>query len=131
MDRRLKMSNIFGFLFKSKKEREEEYREYYNKIFPYGEPQKQKVREILVGLINEKNVSSLMMHYILIKEAMLDSETKDYEEIAARIEKKRIIKLTPEIRECIRILIDKDLAMDESLEYPTVEELKSLAKKEA
>ena len=70
------------------------------------------------------------MHYILIKEAMLDSETKDCEEIAARIEKKRIIKLTPEIRECIRILIDKDLGMDESLEYPTVRSL-NLCKKEA
>lgn len=115
-------------MFQSKEEQEKNYKEYFNKIFPYGEIQKQRVQEILDGLIsNKKQASQLMMHYILIKEAMIDSETKDYNMIASKVEKKKFIKLTPELKNCIRILIYKDLGIDEGLEYPTVEELKALA----
>lgn len=123
------MANFFGFNFKSKEEREKEYQDYFHKIFPYGEPQKQKVEELLVNLLKKNKGNQFMMHYILIKEAMIDSEVKDYETIAAGIEKKRFVKLTPELKDCIRILIYKDLAMDESLEYPTVQELKLMAAK--
>jgi hypothetical protein len=121
------MANFFGFNFKSKEEREKEYRDYLHKIFPYGEPQKQKVQELLVNLLNKNQGNQFMMHYILIKEAMIDAEVKDYDAIAAGVEKKRFVKLTPELKDCVRVLIYKDLAMDEGLEYPTVQELKSMA----
>lgn len=124
------MASIFGFTYKSKAEREEEYQSYFKKIFPYGEPQKQKVEEILAGLLNNNQGSRLMMHYILIKEAMIDSEDKDYRALAAGVEKKKFVKLTPELKDCVRMLIYKDLAMDESLDYPTAQELKEAAKKE-
>lgn len=124
------MASIFGFTYKSKEEREEEYQSYFKKIFPYGEPQKQKVEEILAGLLNNNQGSRLMMHYILIKEAMIDSEDKDYRALAAGVEKKKFVKLTPELKDCVRMLIYKDLAMDESLDYPTAQELKEAAKKE-
>ena len=121
------MANFFGFNFKSKEEREKEYQEYFKKIFPYGEAQRQRVLEILARLNNGNQEKQLMMHYVLIKEAMTDSEIKDYEAITAKIEKKRIVKLTPGLKDCIRILIYKDLAMDESLNYPTAQELKAEA----
>ncbi len=124
------MASIFGFTYKSKEEREEEYQSYFKKIFPYGEPQKQKVEEILAGLLNNNQGSRLMMYYILIKEAMIDSEDKDYRALAAGVEKKKFVKLTPELKDCVRMLIYKDLAMDESLDYPTAQELKEAAKKE-
>lgn len=118
------MASFFGINFKSKEERERDYQNYFNKIFPYGESQKQKVENILGELVNKKEQNELMMHYILIKEAMIDTE-EDYETIAKRIEKKRIVKLTPELKECICILINVDLAIDEGLDYPSVEELKA------
>lgn len=121
------MASFFGFNFKNKAEREKEYQDYFRKIFPYGEPQKQKVEELLVNLLNKSQGNQFMMHYILIKEAMIDSVVKDYEAIAAMIEKKRLVKLTPELKDCVRILIYKDLAMDEDLDYPTVQELKAMA----
>ena len=121
------MANFFGFEYKSKKEREKEYQEYFHKLFPYGEPQKQKVQELLIELIRKKQGNQLMMHYVLIKEAMIDSEDRDYEAIAARVEKGRYVKLNSELKDCIRILIYKDLAMDESLNYPTANELKAMA----
>lgn len=124
------MASIFGFTYKSKEEREEEYQSYFKKIFPYGEPQKQKVEEILAGLLNNNQGSRLMMYYILIKEAMIDSEDNDYRALAAGVEKKKFVKLTPELKDCVRMLIYKDLAMDESLDYPTAQELKEAAKKE-
>ncbi|NLO09993.1 MAG: hypothetical protein GX129_09040 [Clostridiales bacterium] len=123
------MANFFGLNFKSKEEREKEYQEYFYKIFPYGEPQKQRVEELLINLLNKNKGNQFMMHYILIKEAMIDSEVKDYEAIAVDVEKKRFVKLTPELKDCVRILIYKDLAMDEGLEYPTVQELKAMAEK--
>lgn len=118
------MAGFLGSLFQSKEEREKSYKEYSKKIFPYGEAQKQKILEILVDLLNEKDSNYFLMHYVLIKEAMIDSEVRDYKSIAARVEKKRLVKLTPELKECIRILMEKDLIIDESLEYPTIEELK-------
>ncbi|MDD4112308.1 MAG: hypothetical protein PHC56_04650 [Herbinix sp.] len=125
------MASIFGFTYKSKAEREEEYQSYFKKIFPYGEPQKQKVEEILASLLNNNQGSRLMMHYVLIKEAMIDSEDKDYRALAAGVEKKKFVKLTPELKDCVRMLIYKDLAMDEGLDYPTAQELKeAVANKE-
>lgn len=121
------MAKFLGLDFKTKEEREREYQEYAGKIFPYGEPQRQKIQDLLAGLLGKKKAPQLMLHYILLKEAMIDSENKDYDAVAALIEKKRIVKLNSELRECIRILIHKDMAMDEGLEYPTAEELKSMA----
>ncbi len=60
---------------------------------------------------------------------MLDSTAKDYPSIAKRIEKKRFVKLTPELKECIHILMERDLLIDENLDYPTAQELKSMAAK--
>lgn len=123
------MASIFGFTYKSKAEREEEYQSYFKKIFPYGEPQKQKVLEILIELLSKKEGNHLMMHYVLVKEAMLDSSVKDYSAVSKMIEKKRFIKLTPELKECVRILMERDLLIDESLDYPTAQELKSMVAK--
>lgn len=123
------MAGIFGFEFLSKKEREQRYQEYVKKIFPYGDLQKQKIQDILNELIGIKNGNQLMIHYILIKEGLIDSETKDYNAIAARVEKKKFVKLTQEIKSCIRLLMDKDMAIDENLDYPTAGELKAEAAK--
>lgn len=125
----IKVLSFLGSMFKSKEEREKDYQNYFKKIFPYGEPQKQKIQEIINDLINKKYRNQLMMHYVLIKQEMIESENKDYDAIATKIEKKKFVKLTPELKSCIRILIDKDLAMDDSLEYPTAQELKSTATK--
>lgn len=123
------MNNLFGLLFESKEEREKSYHEYSFKIFPYGEPQKQKIRGVLEDLITKKVGDQIMMHYVLIKQAMIESKTKDYEAIAARVEKSKYVKLNPELKSCVRILIERDLAMDEALKYPTAQELKSMASK--
>lgn len=123
------MSSFFGLVFKSKEEREREYQEYTKKLFPYGEQQRQKVQDLIYALTDKKSGAQLMFHYILIKEAMIESEKKDYEEIASKVEKKKLHKLTPELKACIRILIYIDLDMDESLNYPTPEELKAKAGK--
>lgn len=121
------MSNIFENMFLSKEEKERRYREYLKKLFPYGENQKQKVQEIVSSLTSKKNAPQLMMHYVLIKEAMIDSESKDYDAVAAKIEKKNFVKLTPELKTCIKLLILKDLEIDENLNYPTCDELKAEA----
>lgn len=121
------MGSFFGISFQSKEEREKEYQEYLKKLFPYGEKQSQKIRDILSALVGKRDRAQIMLHYVLIKEAMIDSVTKDYEKIAAEIEKKKLIKLTPELKNCIRNLINIDLNMDETLNYPTPDELKAKA----
>lgn len=119
------MATFFGFKYESKKEREENYQAYFKKIFPYGELQKRKVEELLNELINKRRRNQLMLHYILIKEAMIDSVSKDYDAIAAEIEKKRYVKLNQEQKNCIRKLIETDLTIDGELNYPSIEELKA------
>lgn len=123
------MTEFLGSLFQTKEEREKNYQDYAKKIFPYGDAQKEKILEILIELMSKKDGKYLMMHYILVKEAMLDSTAKDYPSIAKRIEKKRFVKLTPELKECIHILMERDLLIDENLDYPTAQELKSMAAK--
>ncbi|HPU63872.1 MAG TPA: hypothetical protein PK304_06930 [Mobilitalea sp.] len=121
---------FFEGLFISKEEREKRDREYLKKIFPYGEKQKQKVQDILYAFTDKKHRPEIMMHYILIKEGMIDSESKDYDSVAKKIEKMKLVKLTSEQKACIRLLIFIDPEIDENLNYPTPDELKAKAAKE-
>jgi hypothetical protein len=114
------LSGLFDF--RSKEEKQRSYEAYSKQIFPYGDAQKERIAELLTALFPKEKPSFVLMYYILVKAAMLEEETVDYETAAKKV-KGSPIKSTPALRAGIYPLLKVDLNIDESLEYPSLEEL--------
>lgn len=121
------MSGILGNLFdmSSKEDKQQRYESYSKLIFPYGDGQREKVLELLSQMFPKQKIKYLMLHYILIKEGLVGEEKQSFEEAAAKVAKKKLIRVTPELQEGLYNLLNADLAIDENLEYPPLEELLS------
>lgn len=119
------MSNIFSGLFdmRSKEEKQKQYEAYSKLIFPYGEAQRDKVQALLADMFPKQRLKYLMMHYILIKENMIGEKGLSREEAFKIVNKKKMIKVTPELEEGIKKLLAVDLAIDENLQYPLAADL--------
>lgn len=121
--------DVSGFLsglfdFRSKEEKQRSYEAYSERIFPYGDAQKERITELLAGLFPKEKLNFVLMYYILVKAAILEDETVDFETTAKRI-KGSPIKSTPELRAGIHPLLEVDLTINENLEYPSLEELQA------
>ncbi len=121
------LSNMFEGLFISKEERNKKYNDYSKRIFPYGAEQKKKVSSILSELFPNEDLQYLLMHYILVKERVIDEGRLDYESAFKKVSKKKIIKITPDLQNKMITLLKADLSVDESLEYPSAEEVKNVS----
>jgi protein-disulfide isomerase len=124
------MSSIFSKIFdsRSKEEKQRDFENYSNRIFPYGEAQKEKVFAILAELLPKQNQKYVRMHYILMKEQMVQEEPLSFTEADAKIAKKTLLKTNAVINNIINNLLEVDLGIDENLVYPNIEELKVNAK---
>lgn len=121
------MSGILGNLFdmSSKEDKQQRYESYSKLIFPYGDGQREKVLELLCQMFPKQKIKYLMLHYILIKEGLVGEEKQSFEEAAAKVAKKKLIRVTPELQVGLYNLLNADLSIDENLEYPPLEELLS------
>lgn len=119
------MSSIFSKMFdsRSKEEKQRDYENYSNRIFPYGEEQKDKVFAILAKLLPKQNQKYVRMHYILMKEQMVQVEPLSFAEADAMIAKKTLLKTNSAINNILKTLLEVDLKIDEKLEYPNIEEI--------
>lgn len=124
------MSNVFGSLFdfRSKDDKKRDYDAYSKRIFPYGDAQKEKIASILLELLPKEKEKYLMLHYVLVKQGLTSDNPMDYETSAKKIEKRKLVRLTPDFKAQIHALMDIDLAIDETLAYPSLEELKNIAR---
>lgn len=120
------MAGILGsiFDFRSKEEKARSYEAYSKRIFPYGDEQKEKVSEILAALFPKEKEKYLIMHYILIKQGMTEEEPMDFDKAAAKAAKYRLLPITPELQASMRALLNVDFAINEELEYPSIEEFR-------
>lgn len=123
------MSSILRgiFDFRSKEEKERSYEAYSKRIFPYGDEQKNKVSELLAALFPAQKQQYLIMHYILIKQGMTEDEPMDFETAATKAAKYRLVPVTAELQAAMHALINIDMVIDEKLEYPSLEELRTAA----
>ena len=124
------MSNVFGSLFdfRSKDDKKRDYDAYSKRIFPYGDAQREKIAGILTEWFPKEKQKYLMLHYVLVKEGLTAENPVDYQTSAKKIEKRKLVRMTPEFRAGIHALLDVDLAIDETLTYPSLEELKDIAR---
>lgn len=114
---------------RSKEEKERDYDAFSQRVFPFGDEQKNKVADLLEVLFPKEKRKYLLLHYILIKDPLTLNEKDDYELIEKKANKRKVVKITPEFKAAIKALVLADLAIDEKLNYPTPEELLEESKK--
>ena len=114
---------------RSKDEKERDYDAFSQRVFPFGDEQKNKVGDLLETLFPKEKRKYLLLHYILIKDPLTLNEKDDYELIEKKANKRKVVKITPEFKAIIKALVLADLAIDEKLNYPTPEELLEESKK--
>lgn len=117
-------SNRGMFDFRSKEEKEQDFKKYFNLIFPYGEPQREKVIGLLTELLPGYKKDYLILHYILVKEKVIKQE-KTIDDSIRAAERKSTIKITDTVTGVLRNLLISDLKITNELKYPTKVEILS------
>ncbi len=126
------------FTMKSARQREIEQKKYARWAYPYGEPQKEKLLSIMKELLPEEKGKMVMAIYLLGKEGYVGSYAEDREFMPERTQQEKIaravVKMNPFLTGRMRprmyrylALIMADTQVDESLNYPTVEQLRRQA----
>ena len=112
------------FDLRSKEEKEQDFKKYFNLIFPYGEPQREKVIHLLTELLPDYKKDYLILHYILVKEKVIKQE-KTIDDSIRAAERKSTIKITDYLTAVLRNLVISDLKITNELKYPTKAEFLS------
>lgn len=126
------------FTFKSAKQRAREEKQFARWAFPYGEPQKEKVLELIRQLLPKEDPKAAMAVFLMGREALRGSFKDDPEDLAERTEQNKMAALDATLATQLfgrykkfipyyKVLILADLQVDETLNYPSVEELRQRA----
>jgi len=126
------------FTFKTAKQRAREEKQFARWAFPYGETQKAKVAEIIRQLMPKEDPRSGMAIFLMGREALRGSFQDDPEDLAERTEEDKMAALDKLLERQLfgqykkfipyyKVLILADLDVDETLNYPSVEELRRRA----
>ncbi len=129
------MVGEFNWLsWKTKKQRKKEEAAYYSRSFPYGEPQRLKIAELLKELFPEEDESAAMIAYLTCKEVFTDARENDSEsetQLALKVMKKYLKRykmiVKPDDLATYTSLVLADCKITEALEYPTADEIRAAA----
>ena len=133
------MGNIAEwFTFKSAKQRAREEKQFARWAFPYGEAQKEKVLELIRQLLPKEDPKAAMAVFLMGREALQGSFKDDPEDLAERTEQNKMAALDRTLETQLfgrykkfipyyKVLVLADLKVDETLNYPSVEELRRRA----
>ena len=130
------------FAFKTPKQREREAKKYDRWAFPYGEAQRQKLTEIIRQLLPKEDPKAAMALYLIGRQAYRGSFQDDAEDLAERTEERKLRALDYQLSEQLfgrykkfipyyKVLVLADAQVDETLNYPSVEELRRRAEEMA
>ena len=113
--------------FKTKRVREREEAEYNKFAFPYGDPQKEKVMEILRRLVPKMDDVTLLISFLTCKELYFDAYTGENYDEAIKITKKSMHRyrrfVTKKYAPIYLALAIIDLSISDQLDYPPDEEI--------
>ena len=126
------------FAFKTAKQRERDAKKFNSWAFPYGLPQREKVVEIIRQLLPKEDPKAALAVYLMGRQAYRGSFKDDPEDLMERTEEKRLRALDYQLAEQLfgrykkyipyyKVLVLADAKVDESLNYPSVEELRRRA----
>ena len=126
------------FTFKTAKQRAREERNYARWAFPYGEAQKEKITQVIRELMPKEDPRAALSVFLMGREAVRGSFKDDPEDLAERTEKNKMAALDQTLQMQLfgrykkyipyyKVLVLADAKVDESLNYPSVEELRRRA----
>ena len=126
------------FTFKTRKQRERDAKKFDRWAFPYGDPQRQKLIGILKELLPKEDPKAALAVYLMGREAYKGSFKDDAEDLAERTEERKLRALDYILKEQLfgrykkfipyyKVLVLADAHVDETLNYPSVEELRRRA----
>ena len=126
------------FVFKSAKQRAREEKQFARWAFPYGDAQQEKVKEVIRQLLPKEDPRAGMAVFLIGREAYRGAFNADPEDLAERTEEEKMEDLDrtldAQLFGCYRkyipyykALILSDLDVDETLNYPSTEELRRRA----
>ena len=126
------------FTFKSAKQREREQKQFDKWAFPYGDAQKEKIFEIVKELLPKEDPKAAVAVYLMGRQAYRGAFNDDPDDEAERTDKGRMKALDYVLRNQLfgrykkfipyyKALVLADTKVDETLNYPSVEELRRMA----
>ena len=126
------------FSFKSPKQRAREQKQYAKWAFPYGDAQKEKIFQLVQELLPKEDPKSAMAVFLIGRQAYRGAFNDDPEDLAERTEEKKLRALDYQLSQQLfgrykkfipyyKVLILADDQVDETLNYPSVEELRRRA----
>lgn len=123
------------FTFKSAKQRARDERNFARWAFPYGEAQKEKIIQLIRELMPKEDPKAALSVFLMGRQAYRGSFRDDPEDLAERTRQDqmdaldailanqlfgRYKKFTP----YYKVLVLADLEVDETLNYPSADELR-------
>ena len=95
--------------FRSREEKERDYREFTERVFPGGVEHKKRVRDRLKELLPKEVVTYVFMYYVALKDLMVRRPTVTYEEAMRQVcSEIRVLRMKPEIEAAIRQVLEED-----------------------
>ena len=126
------------FTFKTAKQRAREEKQFARWAFPYGDAQKEKISQIIKELLPKEDPKAALSVFLMGREAYRGSFRDDPEDLAERTQENQMKALDQILTNQLfgrykkfipyyKALILADLDVDETLNYPSVEELRRRA----
>ena len=126
------------FTFKTAKQRAREEKQFARWAFPYGDAQKEKILQIIKELLPKEDPKAALSVFLMGREAYRGSFRDDPEDLAERTKENQMKALDQILTNQLfgrykkfipyyKALILADLDVDETLNYPSVEELRRRA----
>ena len=126
------------FAFKTKKQRERDAKKFDRWAFPYGMPQRDRIADLIKELLPREDPKAAMAVFLMGREAYRGSFRDDPEDLAERTEAGRLHALDRQLATQLfgrykkfipyyKALVLADAKVDETLNYPSVEELRRMA----
>ena len=126
------------FTFKSAKQRARDERNFARWAFPYGDVQKERIVQLIRELMPKEDPKAALSVFLMGRQAYRGSFRDDPEDLAERTAADQMAALDAILASQLfgrykkfipyyKVLVLADLDVDERLEYPTAEELRSRA----
>ncbi len=126
------------FTFKSAKQRARDERNFARWAFPYGDAQKERIVQLIRELMPKEDPKAALSVFLMGRQAYRGSFRDDPEDLAERTAADQMAALDAILASQLfgrykkfipyyKVLVLADLDVDERLEYPTAEELRSRA----
>ena len=115
-----------------KKKLKEELDAYYRWAYPYGDTHKEKINDLIKQLLSNEDEKIAIYNYLVARQQLAPSlyegpvtlDVSTYKDAIKKIKKQYNSKAKKDIIKYV-VLVETDLKIDESLNYPSIEEIEN------